>query len=161
MLEMQTQTNLPTLAPPVLDGEVLPPSACDVRVVARRDPLSLDRRILHFRPGETIAQIMETVQPRPYFRRLCRVWLGDELIPAANWHRTRPKPGTNLTVVAVPQGGGSSKVLRFVLLLAVAAASIATAGALTPIIGAVGAGLIAAGTGIAGPLRLLRLEDML
>lgn len=54
---------------------------------------------------------------------LVRVELGDHLIPRESW-RIRPKPGTRVTILVVPSGGGGGKnVFRIVAMIALAVAS--------------------------------------
>jgi hypothetical protein len=155
---MNQAPNLSAIVPPVLDAEVLPPTVRDIRVMARPNPLSAERTELHFQPGTTVAELVEGVQSNPVLRKCCRVYLGDEKIPPENWRLVRPKSGTELTIVAVPMGGGNAKILRFVLFAAVAALSIA-APYLAPVgsalaAGTLGGSLLSVGVGVVGQLHI-------
>jgi hypothetical protein len=143
--------NLPAVVvPPPLDGELIAPGEAMLRVVASPHPFSSEHIERQYQAGMSIAEVVALIQPEPVLRRRGHVWIGDEKIPQSLWHRVRPKPGTRLTIRMVPQGGGSSKVLRFVLLLAVAAAAIAIPG----LIPGIGGLLLAAGTGRVGALLI-------
>jgi hypothetical protein len=62
---------------------------------------------LRFETGTTIAEIVETVQPKPFLRRHCRVWVGGEPIQPEVWSAVRPKAGSRVEIIAsIPQGGG-------------------------------------------------------
>lgn len=172
-MQTQTPTDRAPLkgAPPALiparrsgdvhDGELLPPRDQSLELIAAPNPFGtrvIRRRVT---AGQTIAEMIEAVQPVAEMRRSAHVWLvryGDYpdsiFVPAENWHRVRPKPGTTVTVrVAPAHGGGSGNPLRIVMAIAVLAASV-WIGSLPAVaaLGSVGAAAVQVGVASSGAL---------
>lgn len=84
------------------------------------------------------------------------VYVGDTLVPRADWPATRPPAGAAVVVCQVPQGGGDgTKVLRTVALIAVMAVAWYAGGAVAAAYSSTFAGgLAAAGVGILGSLAV-------
>lgn len=100
-----------------------PLSSRDVSVIARPHPFGTDHETLSVPAGLTIAEIVELAGIRKELHHLVRVELGDHLIPRESW-RIRPKPGTRVTILVVPSGGGGGKnVFRIVAMIALAVAA--------------------------------------
>lgn len=64
--------------------------------------------------GLTVAEIVDRLDLPPRIRPFLAVAVGDRLVSRSAWHLTRPKPGAQMTALAVPQGGGggNQKALR-------------------------------------------------
>lgn len=147
--------------------EIITPNADDVRVIAAPHPLRMDRTEIQMRAGDTLAEMLERAQPDPVLRQHAHIFVDDQWIDPAWFHRVRPKPGTTVTIRVVPHGGsGGKNPLRTVLQIAViAAAAAVSAGALGPggaLLGAsgiaglgagsIGAALAGTAVAVAGPL---------
>ena len=85
--------------------------------------------------GDTLADIVVAQLERPLLIRRALVWIDDDLIPSANWHLVRPKPGHRVTIRVRPGmgGGGGKSPLRIILSIAVIAASFAAGALLGPL----------------------------
>lgn len=93
--------------------------------------------------ADTIARLPLPDRLRPF---LC-VAVGDRRIAPDRWHLVKPKPGTQVTALVVPQGGGQgggNKALRTAALLAIMVAASAVA---SPVAAAAGGGFLG---GLAG-----------
>jgi hypothetical protein len=126
------------------------------RLLAVRNPFTVERVEMHLATGKTIAELLTLAGLRTDVDY--RVFVGDRLIPREWWPRVRPKPGSTVTVRAVPMntGGGqgdSNKVLRTVLQIVVIVigivAIVATYGAATPAVAAGWSAAIAGGVAVA------------
>lgn len=113
-----------------------------IHLSLRPHPFDLRRELVEVPAGGTIADMLKIAQPDPTIRRYLRVRLQGELIPPEVWHRVRPKAGTLLEAVPVPQGG-NNEMLRTVLMIAIVAGAMALGGWAAG--GLVGAGYLAAG----------------
>ncbi|MGH6937920.1 host specificity factor TipJ family phage tail protein [Hypericibacter sp.] len=148
--------------------EIIPPGAGDVLVTARQRPFSTDIQQMAMLAGATVAEIVEKAIPGPTLRRYASVTIGDEEIPRELWHRVRPKPGTAVTVLAMPgqNPGGQQKsplrmFLQIVVVVLAAVASWWAGGALGPVAGAlIGAAVAAAGNFAVNALVPLPKADM-
>lgn len=108
--------------------------------------------------GATVAELVNDLPLRPRLRPYVVASIGDRQVPRHLWPRVRPRPGTTLLALPVPQGGGaggSSKTLRTAAmlgLLAAAAASgqLAAAAAGGGLLGAAAGGAVSAAVGISG-----------
>jgi hypothetical protein len=91
--------------------------------------------------GNTLSEILESVQSDKVLRNHAHIFINDIRIPKENWHKVRPKRGTMITIRVIPQGGGGGgkNPLRTILMIAVIAASFAFGGPL-------GASLVGANT---------------
>lgn len=109
--------------------------------------------------GTTLADIVARAGVPAAYHSHVRVWIDDEEVDRAVWHRVRPKPGRYVYVRVTPQGGGNGgkNILASILMLVVtvAAAFFAPmiAGALFP--GLTGAGLKIATSLIGAGLSML------
>jgi hypothetical protein len=106
-----------TLAPRVLEGEILLPGSEGVKVVFAPHPLRQEVIRWEIPAGGTIGEILdecmrryyqmpvpEGQQPRHLKTDDFRVLLGEgNLIPPENWERVRPKPGVHLVFRVVPR----------------------------------------------------------
>jgi predicted phage tail protein len=105
-------------------------NAC--RIVARPHPFTTERHMLTVQSGSTVAEMLAQGVPDNTLHRFAHVTLlhddgSSEPITLHRdvWHRVRPKPGTRVEIILVPQGGGGGgkNPLRTVLSIAVIAAS--------------------------------------
>jgi predicted phage tail protein len=103
--------------------------------------------------GLTIAEILEVACADPALRRTMSVRIAGHDIPAAVWHRVRPKPGVLIEAVPLPLGGDT---LRTILIIAVVAAAMAAGAWIAgpALLGATGATFTFASAGIGGALTL-------
>lgn len=103
-----------------------------VSVVACPHPFKVEQAFLTVEAGMTVAELMETVQPRPELRMHAHVAIMDTYIPRDMWPLVRPEPGAMVTIRMVPTGGGGGgkNPLRTLLQIAVIAASFALPGAI-------------------------------
>ena len=140
-------------------SEIILPGDESISVVAQRAPFSSDLIYRNYPAGITLAEILDDVQPNPVMQSCAHVMISGEIMDRAQLHRIRPKAGRVVNISIVPQmGGGQKNPLRFILMLAVTAASLYVGGlpALAgPLIGGVSVGSIAgAATAGCGPLAL-------
>jgi hypothetical protein len=117
-------------------------------------PFTLDGRTARtFTPGLTIADLLREFSYDPDTLP-ARVFLDDQLIEKAYWHRIRPKAGHLVSVRVIPQGGGnqSKDILRIVAMVGILALAIFV----PPAIGLAGPMALFAGAaiGIVGNLAL-------
>jgi hypothetical protein len=130
------------------------PGAQSLRVVACPRPFSVERVDKIVEAAQTVAGIMREVGIESD-RVHARVFLDDVLVERAYWERVRPKPGHTLTVRVVPTGGGGGGkdplriVLQLVVIAAAVIATVLTAGALAPTLGAALAWGVGAAAGAA------------
>jgi hypothetical protein len=118
------------------------------------------RQLRSFAPGQSIAQLMRHCGLDPDVIP-ARVFLDDQLIESAYWHRVKPKAGHLVSVRVIPEGGGQGKdVLRIVAMVGVIALAIAApwaaglAGSTLLASGTIGGALLTAGVGIVGSLAM-------
>ncbi|NAZ37137.1 host specificity factor TipJ family phage tail protein [Rubellimicrobium sp. CFH 75288] len=114
----------------------LAPLPVPVRTVAvRPHPFQAEPVRVTVGEGLTVEQIVAAAGLRPDFFPFVRVWINDAEIDRRYWAQVRPKPGRQVYVAVVPQGGDGG-VLRSVLMLVVSVAASAfapgIAGALFP-----------------------------
>jgi hypothetical protein len=114
-------------APPVLDGEILPPERSST-VTLQPHPFSQSHVRFEIAEGSTIYGIVIAGGLRPSILKHVRVWIGDEEIPQDVWHLVRPKAGTQVFIKLTPKGGGGGNFLRTMLMLAVVVAATLVAG---------------------------------
>jgi sulfur carrier protein ThiS len=109
------------------ESELLLPGEGLVRVAAAPHPFRVERQVLGLPAGLTLAEMLEAVQVDPLLRRHAHISVNGYPIPRENWGRVRPKPGAEVTIRVVPQGGGQGgkSTLAIVLSIAVLAASVA------------------------------------
>jgi hypothetical protein len=118
---------------------------------ARPRPFELARVHREVPAGSTLAEMVDaTIEPA--FRPIARVRIAGHPVPRELWARVRPKAGTLVEIVPVPEGGGEG--LRIVLTLAVVAAAVATGGLAVPLLGAVGASVLGAGISVGGMMAV-------
>lgn len=87
------------------------------KVAIRPNPLSVDQLYAEIDSSKTLAESVGDCDSS------VTLSIGGVVVPRAMWPHVRPKPGTVVRAVYVPQGGGS-KILRSVLMVAVLVASI-------------------------------------
>lgn len=106
--------------------EFIPPGDASVSVSAKWHPFKTDVRQMTFPAGHSIAEIVAQTAPDRQWNPYINAFIGDWIVPRSLWPNVRPKPGTIVTLNAMPQGGGgSTDILRVVLLIALVAGSIA------------------------------------
>lgn len=154
-----------------MEKQEQPPSRSGVGVSASGDifagvtsrfilPVESDER------GPTIEDVLNVAGLTADKKPLAHVFIGDQKIVPESWHVVRPKPGQMLTINVTPLGGGGGdggkNPLSTVITVAAIAASAFVAGGglvLLPGIasggtfaaGNLGATLLSAGIGVAGP----------
>lgn len=150
----------------VHDGELLLPSDGALEVIAAPNPFGVRVIRRNVTAGQTLAEMIEAVQPIAEMRRFAHVWLvsyGDDAdlvyVPAENWHLVRPKPGVVVTIRITPAGGGGKNPLRIVMAIAVLATS-AWIGSLPAVaaLGPVGAAAVQVGTASSGALLVSSMK---
>jgi len=130
----------------------------DISVISCPHPFKVEQKRISVQEGVTIAEIMETVQPRPELRMHAHVAIMDTYIPREMWALVKPEAGAIVTIRMVPTGGGGGKnPLKSLLTIAVIAASIAFAPGLGQVIsanlfGIVSGGALSISTALAGGL---------
>ena len=112
------------------------------------NPFKCDRFIHEWTPGETVADILEAVEPRKDLWASAHVYLNDIELKPEYYHVVRPKPDVLLTIKAFPHGGDNS-MLRTVAFIALAVAVSMIPGGQTW-----GANLLRAGVYFAGTLAI-------
>ena len=154
------------------------PSAESVIVIAKPHPFRSDKIVKTIPYGQRVSEIIDDMDLESTALQ-ARVFLDEQLIEKAYWHRVKPKAGHRLTIRVIPQGGsgagapGMKDLYRMVamigvLALAVAAPFIAPAilGSLGPIgvalgsfvaPGTVGGALLTLGVTFGGSLGILSL----
>jgi len=119
-----------------------------------QNPLNTRDRVTGVRPWHPDAPVAEYVEGLPE-EVVWAVGINAEVIPPERWASTYMKPNDFLTIVPVPQGGGTGKtVLRVIGMLAIAVAAFYTGGAALEAYGAVAGGAAGAGVMMAGSLSL-------
>ena len=102
-------------------------------MVAER-PLQLLTRTVHVPQGITIDELVEFIQPNPIFWSMARVIVNGEIISPWIWDEWIIRPGEDIIVKFVPQGGGKSP-LRIILTIAIIVAAPFVGEFLAPFIG--------------------------
>ena len=117
------------VSPPAL---YVPPGSRElVRVASAPHPFRPASHDLTIPEGRSLAEIIELVQPDPVLRAHAHIYIDGWLVPRERWRVVRPRAGHLVSISIVPAGGGGGKnPLRFVLSLAVVAASIGFGGPL-------------------------------
>lgn len=147
------------LVPGGIIGEVIPPGEGGVTVFCRPHPLRSARTVTTLPAGLTLAEItaLSFLERRA---RPATAYLGEEVIPEANWSKVRPKPGTTVSIVARLEGNA----LKSIAMIAVAAVALfASGGFAAPFLGAAfaagtwGAAALGLGLTIAGSLLINQL----
>jgi hypothetical protein len=112
------------------------------RLIAAPHPFKTEQIDIEFPEGMTIAEMIDASGIDPILARHAHCFVGDQYVQRHLWRRVRPKPGVNLTLRVVPQGGGGSKnILHTVLTIAV----VVIAAVATFYVGGIGAAPVAAG----------------
>lgn len=144
----------------VVEGEILVANdaARKVRVIVQSDPFSQKRTEHFFDPGDTLLDILLRVCPTKSLLSYMRVYVGEARIYADYIDCVRPKPGSTVTIKAVPRGGDKDP-LRILLSIALIALAFYVPGALglneILIVGELSVGgLVTAGILIGGTLAL-------
>ena len=134
--------------------DTIPADHC--MIVAKPHPLRSDTVCAEVQAGQTIAQMLGEGASHAL-----EVRVGGELVPRVLWARVRPKAGQFIHVQMYPQGGGSGKFLRTVLLVVVAVAAIwVTSGGAAGLLGSsfaagtTGAAILGAAVGIVGAMAI-------
>lgn len=113
----------------------MPPGELDtrerIRVVVKGNLLQQGRTIHMYRPGITLAGILDDIGIPESARRYVFIALGGHRVWPSRWHVVRPKAGADVLVIErMPQGGGNGDFLRLALLaVVVVAAAVVTYGA--------------------------------
>lgn len=105
------------------------------RVIARRSPLVQDRIEIQVPVGTTIAQAMELAfkgRADPVIYSHGHAKLGEYELPSSVWAAVKPKQGTTVQVLLVPQGNTGRMLLTIAIVVAAAFAAPYLAGALLP-----------------------------
>ncbi len=121
-----------------------------IRVVARRNPLMIERVEIRCPVGMTLAEMVATCfdgKMDPILRSHGTAKIGDHEIPSNLWHVVKPKLGADVNFMLVPQGGIGRTLLGIALVVAVAFAAPYLAGALLPLTAAAAAAGSAAAAG--------------
>lgn len=129
----------------------LPP---EFTVVARRSPLVLERTTVHVPVGTTIAQAVELAFKGRMDKTLYthgHAKLGEYEMPSALWGNIKPKQGTTVQVMLVPQGNVGRMLLTIAIVVAAAFAAPYLAGLALPLTAAA----VAAGTATAAAAAAL------
>ena len=111
-------------------SEAVPP---EFRVVARRSALVLDRIEVVVPVGTTVAQAVELAfggKMDPTLYSHGHAQLGEYVMPSALWGAIKPKQGTTVNVMLVPQGNTGRMLLGIAIVVAAAFAAPYLAGAL-------------------------------
>ncbi len=100
-----------------------------VKLSALTHPFSSERKLLEFKEGATIRDMIVTAQPDTAKLRHAIVFINGKMIPRSAWATHTPKAGelVEARACAVPFGGGDDggkNVLRIVLTIAVIALSV-------------------------------------
>lgn len=96
-------------------------SMTDNMLMIRPHPFTADVGVLPVQTGRTLQAMLDEAAQGAELAPTLRVEIGGYEVPPALWARVRPKEGTVIHVTVMPAGGGSgSKILRTVLLIAVA-----------------------------------------
>lgn len=129
-----------------------------MRVVALPRPFSTERIVTNVLEGNTLKELMDIAGiSDPVLASHCRVFIDDMLIEPKNFHRVRPKAGTQISIRVVPHGGGGKSPARLVLTLVVMVA----AAYLAPIIVGAATGLSATAAAAAYPLATVLTRGVL
>jgi hypothetical protein len=124
-----------------------------VCVRARLRPFSQIADTFYFPEGTPLADMAAAIPFPEKLRPVLKCQVNGDPIPATWWKGYRPKPGTAVIIVPVPEGGGG---LRIALTVAVIAAAIAAPYAAPAFMGAgtLGGALLSASITIAGMMAI-------
>lgn len=112
------------------------------------DPSRIDRVAAE---GQSIEEIL--AEAGVYAHEGVHVHIGSVRIPRERWGHVRPKAGRTVRVSVAPLGGGGgSKALRIVLIIAIVILSVYTAGATAPLLGPAASAGLGAAISIGGSL---------
>ena len=130
----------------------MPPDANIVRVVAAPHPLRAAHVALEVGQGDTLAQMLEAVQPDPVLRAHAAVWLDGERVERSRWDVVVPRSGQEVVIKTVAHGSEESGKTpeRIVLTILLIVAVVATQGAASS--WAAGLGVGSTGSAIIGGL---------
>lgn len=93
-------------------------------VRAAPHPLSQSWREIEMPAGLTISEMLAFAQPKAALLPAAYVFINGEAVSPDRWNSIRPKPGAQVVLKVVPQGGGGGKnPLRTVLSIAVVLAA--------------------------------------
>lgn len=121
-------------------------------VVVKPHPMRSDTVCAQVPAGQTLAQMLGEGASHAL-----EVRVGGELVPRVLWARVKPKAGQFIHVQVYPQGGGGGKLLRTVLLVAVAIVAWEVAPYLTGefgLLAGANTAAVAAGLAIVGQLAI-------
>lgn len=135
-------------------------SADTQALVLRAHPFTQDTGVYRVTAGHTLQQMLDEAAGGHQLRETLRVEVGGYEVPRELWGRVRPKAGAAIHVTGMPAGGGSGgKILRTVLLIAVAVVAMwATGGGAAGFLGSAfaagttGAAVLGAGLYMVGTL---------
>jgi len=127
-------------------------------------PFAVERIHQAYPAGQTLACIIQTLQPDPVLASYAHVYIDGHYILPQHWARVKPQAGTIVSIRMVPRGGdGGKNPLRTVLSLALIAASPMIAGAVAGALGGVASAgfmgitvgrIVTAGVNLLGRLAL-------
>lgn len=122
-------------------------------LLLRPHPFTMEHGACTVKSGQTLLAMLEEAAMGAELSQNLRVEIGGYDVPAEMWHRVRPREGTLIHVTRMPAGSSGRKVLRTILLVAVAAVAIWFTGpAGVAMFGATGAAIAGAAVGILGAL---------
>lgn len=91
------------------------------RVIAYPHPFRLEeRRLVQLRPGQTLQNLLEELQPNPHLRPAVFITINGEPVAPEHWPHLIPAPGSLVIVKILPQSG----VLKIFVAIAAIVASV-------------------------------------
>lgn len=90
-------------------------------LVLRPHPFTMDAGMFPVRSGQTLQAMLDEAAQGAEIAATLRVEIGGYEVPRALWAKVKPKAGTAIHATVMPAGGSGGKILRTVLLVAVAA----------------------------------------
>lgn len=134
----------------------------DNALMLRPHPFTADVGTFPVRGGRSLLAMLEDAAQGRQLAGTLRVEIGGHEVPRELWARVRPKEGTAIHCTVMPAGGGNgSKILRTVLLIAVAVVAMwVTGGGAYGMLGSAfakgtfGAYALGAAVGIVGDARI-------
>lgn len=140
-------------------SNLLPASQEIINVYTCPHPFKMERDIIHMRPGQTILELLEEIQPNPALRTHAYVEVDGYEYHSQDWPYVIPKPGSVVVIRVMPSGRGIASIFVAIAAIVVSAVAFWAAPALIGVAaGGVGASLFAGvagmATGIVGSLLL-------
>ncbi|RKQ68937.1 hypothetical protein DES40_1713 [Litorimonas taeanensis] len=77
-------------------------------------------RLVNFVAGKSLLEVMNAALPDPILRAHAVILMAGEIIPRKNWSHIRPKAQTRVQIGLKPAGQTGKKILKTVLIIAVA-----------------------------------------